>query len=65
MMSCRLARLYTKGRKPTPCTAPVIRIRLPFMDDREGIEFMHEIPEPVLAMMKNHQGKDERAPSSA
>jgi hypothetical protein len=30
-----------------------------------GIEYMHEIPESVLAMMKNHQGKDERAPSSA
>jgi hypothetical protein len=30
-----------------------------------GIEYMHEIPESVLSMMKNHQKKEAKAPSSA
>lgn len=30
-----------------------------------GIEYVHEIPEPVLSMMKNHDGKEAKVPSSA
>lgn len=29
-----------------------------------GIEYLHEIPEPVKAMMNDHQGEDDRAHSS-
>jgi Tfp pilus assembly protein PilZ len=30
-----------------------------------GIEYLHEIPESVLSMMKNHQEKEAKTPSSA
>jgi Tfp pilus assembly protein PilZ len=30
-----------------------------------GIEYVHEIPESVLSMMKNHDGKEAKVPSSA